>query len=91
MWWETLIVGLLVAAAALWSARQAVRSIRAMSQGRGCGSDGCGLAAHKSDRATAQPRELVQVGLDNAGMQSGMPGQTQEPAQAGGRRRQRPL
>jgi hypothetical protein len=67
MWWETLIVGLLVAAAALWSGRQAVRSVRAMIRGRGCSSGGCGLTGDKSDRATTQARELVQVGLDRPG------------------------
>jgi len=63
MWWEKLIVALLVAAASLWLAWTAVRRIRRVLRGGGCPSDACGSAKADASRATTGPRELLQVGL----------------------------
>lgn len=64
MWWEWTIVGLLLAASAVWLSREAVRAVRRLALGRGCGPGGCNAAGSDLASGSTGPRELLQIGSD---------------------------
>jgi len=71
-WWETIVVGVLVSAAALWLIRLAVLTLRGSNRG-GCGC-GCAAAPTPSEAKAApnestrmRVRELVKLNVGGSG------------------------
>ncbi len=65
MWWDWLIVGVLITAATIYLSRQAVAAVRRLRGGGACSSGGCGTAEPSPGKAKV--RELVSLNLP-AGM-----------------------
>jgi len=74
MWWDRLIVALLLVVAVACLLRRAVAAFRQVARGRSCPSATCGAAPPASRRNRAAPRELLQLGLPRA-----QPGERPQP------------
>jgi hypothetical protein len=65
MWWEWLIVGLLLGVAAMWLLRQAVSAAKRLIEGRGCAAQECSWRVSEDGKGTGRPRELLQVNIES--------------------------
>jgi hypothetical protein len=63
MWWDRVITGVLVIAAAVWMFRLGWRTVRSWQRGgacNNCASRGC------NTQTAPPPQKIIQISLDNA-------------------------